>query len=67
MAMPMQAPEIMEHLNHVAYPASKQELVEACGKMSDVQEKDKEWFTETLPEKIYKSAEEVKQALGMGM
>lgn len=66
-AMPMQAPEIADHLNHVSYPASKQDLVEACEKMSDVPKEDKDWFMKALPEKTYGSADEVKQTLGLNM
>ncbi|MBI2599971.1 DUF2795 domain-containing protein [Candidatus Daviesbacteria bacterium] len=63
--MPKQKSEMMEHLSHVDYPASKQDLVDACEKMSDVPEEDKKWFTEKLPDQTYNSAEEVKTALGI--
>lgn len=58
--------EVWEHMNgHVRYPATKKQLVEACANMSDVPRQDKEWFAKTLPERTYKSAEEVKKALKM--
>lgn len=50
---------------HIAYPATKQELVAACNKMEDFSMEDKKWFEEHLPEGKYKSAEEVMSALGM--
>ncbi|MCR4306287.1 MAG: DUF2795 domain-containing protein [Candidatus Daviesbacteria bacterium] len=61
----MPSAEVMDHLNHVTYPASKEDLEEACEKMSDIDEKDKRWFIENLPDRTYNSAEEVKQALSM--
>lgn len=64
MTMPTQARDTLDHLNHVVYPASKQDLVEACNKMSDVPESDKKWFTENLPNRVYGNASEVKEALG---
>lgn len=50
---------------HIKYPATKQQLVEACNKMSDFSDDDKKWFEEHLPEGTYKSAEDVMSALGM--
>ena len=56
----------MGHLKtHQTYPATKAELVEACNQMSDFSGEDKQWFMENLPDKTYKSAEEVASALGM--
>lgn len=49
-----------EHIKrHVTYPTGKSELVAACNNMMDVPADDKDWFTRTLPERSYKSAEEV--------
>lgn len=59
--------EIMAHLNHVDYPATKENLVEACEKMSDIPEADKKWFTENLPNRTYNSAMEVEEALRASM
>lgn len=65
MAMPANLTrQTMDHLHHVTYPASKDDLVKACNEMSDVPENDKRWFMENLPEKNYQSAEDVKQAVG---
>lgn len=63
MAMPAQKKEMMEHLNHVDYPASKDDLVKACNEMSDMPEEDKKWFKENLPDRMYNTAAEVEQAM----
>lgn len=63
--MPAQMDKTLEHLSHVDYPASKQDLVEACNKMSDVSEEEKKWFEQTLPDRSYNSADEAKEALGV--
>ena len=56
----------MTHLNeHNKWPATKAELVAACGNLSDVNAKDKKWFVENLPEGTYKNADEVKKAVGL--
>ena len=56
----------IDHLNtHQKYPATKTELVEACMKLSDFSDEDKEWFKKNLPDRTYKSASEVIEALGM--
>lgn len=58
--------EVMSHLeDDIEYPASKDQIVMACNQMSDVPEKDKEWFTKKLPDRTYQSAQEVKMAIGM--
>ena len=54
----------MHLTQHQKYPATKEEMVEACNKLSDFSEEDKKWFAEHLPERTYKSADEVMQALG---
>jgi len=54
----------IEHVrSHMAYPATKDELVQACNRMMDVPEEEREWFRRTLPEGTYKSPEEVLSAL----
>jgi hypothetical protein len=63
-----QKQDLMKHIdNDVEYPASKQMLVEACNKMSDVPAEDKKWFEDNLPDKTFNSPEEVKQALSKPM
>ncbi|MBI2593270.1 hypothetical protein HYW44_01340 [Candidatus Daviesbacteria bacterium] len=55
----------ISHLKeHQMYPATKDELVKECGNLSDFSDNDKKWFMDNLPEKTYKSAEEVMTALG---
>ena len=44
---------------HMSYPASKDQLIQACNMMSHVPEADRKWFEETLPEGTYNSADEV--------
>lgn len=56
---------VTKHIdNDVQYPASKDDLVKACDEMSDMSEKDKKWFMETLPDKQFQNPDEVKNALG---
>lgn len=55
--------EVMKHLDHVQYPATKQQLVEACNNMDHVSEEDKKWLTENLPARTFNSAQEVKEDL----
>lgn len=55
--------DVMMHLDHVDYPATKQELVEACNNMDDVTDEDRKWFIENLPARTFKNADEVKEAL----
>lgn len=62
-----QKQDVMAHLDHVTYPATKADLEAACEKMSDIGEEDKKWFMENLPEGTYDSAEEVRQAMAMPM
>lgn len=54
-----------DHLkNHIAYPASKEDLVKACNNLSDFSAEDKKWFMENLPDRTYNSSVEVEKALG---
>lgn len=57
--------ELSTHVReHLQYPASKQQLVEACNYMEHVPKATKEWFSKTLPERSYNSADEVIRAIG---
>ena len=50
----------LEHAkNHVEYPATKKQLVEACNNMSDMPKAEREWFAKNLPDKTYKNGKEV--------
>jgi hypothetical protein len=58
--------KVVEHLRkHQTYPATKAQLLKACEDLKDFEPGEKEWFTQKLPEKTYKSAEEVEKALGI--
>lgn len=55
---------MMKHLKeHQTYPASKDQLVEACNNLEDVSLDEKKYFEENLPEGSYGSAEDVMKAL----
>ncbi len=55
---------VLEHAKkHVTYPASKKDLMEACNNFSDVPAAEKNWFNNNLPDRTYKSANEVVSAL----
>jgi len=60
--------EMMEHLHdHVAYPATKKAIMEACNKMSHVPEDARKMIDTKLKDKTYNSAGEVMADLGMSM
>ena len=64
--MSMAHAEIREHAGqHVEFPATREQLVQACDGVSDVPAEEREWFMQNLPDGTYKSAEEVLQALGI--
>lgn len=54
------------HINdHISYPTTKAEMIKACNDMSDIAANDRDWFTKTLPEGNYESANDVIHALGL--
>jgi hypothetical protein len=54
----------MDHLkNHVQYPTDKSGVVAACNNMADYNAEDKAWFTQTLPDGKYGSADDVMKAI----
>lgn len=56
----------IDHLKkHQSYPATKDELVEECNKLSDFSDEDKRWFEKHLEDRTYDSAEDVMKALGL--
>lgn len=62
----MDKKKVMTHVNeHVNYPTTKKDLVEACNNMMDITDEDKKWFIATLPEGGYKTPGDVAKALGM--
>ncbi len=56
----------MDHIKAHAggYPTTKKALVEACNGMEEFSADEKKWFMDTLPDKEYKTADEVTMALG---
>ena len=49
---------VIKHLReHQEYPATKEEMVAECDGLSDFSDEDKEWFTDNLPDRTYKSAD----------
>lgn len=58
--------EAVEHLQkHVVYPATRSAIIEACNRMSDVQQSDKEYFERYLPDWTFVNADEVVRAVGV--
>jgi hypothetical protein len=58
--------DTIDHLkNHQDYPASYKELIAECNDLSDFSDEDKEWFKEHLAKKVYNSADEVIETLGL--
>ena len=53
--------KLRTEIKKVKYPAAKAIIV---SKVKGVKADDKKWFTETLPDKTYSSADEVYSALG---
>lgn len=55
----------IDHLKtHQKYPATKEQLIEECNKLSDFSQEDKKWFMDNLPDKTFSSPDDVIQALG---
>lgn len=52
---------LTEHIDK--WPATKDEIVEACMNMSDIEEKEKKWLMDKLPEGSYANPEEVMKML----
>ena len=56
--------EITEHLQkHMVYPTTRNEIIEACNRMSDVPQADRELFEKYLPDWNYNNADEVIRAV----
>jgi hypothetical protein len=53
--------KLRSEIKKVKYPASKADVV---AHVKGIKADDKKWFTDTLPEKTYNSADEVYSALG---
>lgn len=58
--------EMMMHVkDHITYPATKQQIWEACNTMEHVTDKEKEMFKKMVPDGTYNSADDVMKAAGM--
>jgi hypothetical protein len=56
--------QYMEHLKkHVKYPATRSELLAACGNMRDIDAESREWLAANVPEGRYGSPYEVLKIL----
>jgi hypothetical protein len=53
--------KLRTEIKKVKYPAAKADIV---AKVKGIKADDKKWFTETLPDRTYSSADEVYSALG---
>jgi hypothetical protein len=49
--------------DHQKYPATKPELIATCNNLLEFEEAEKKWFANALPERTYKSADEVLKVL----
>ena len=55
---------IVEHIrNHTNYPATKVQLEEACNRMEECSDEQKQWFAKELPNRTFRNANEVIKAL----
>jgi len=62
----MEQAEMKTHIReHLDYPATKQDLVQACNMMSEVPQADRQWFSDSLPDGTYNTADEVIAKLGL--
>ncbi len=58
--------EAIEHLEkHIVYPATRNAIIEACNKMTDVEQGDREYFVKYLPDWTYNNADEVLRAVAV--
>ena len=49
----------------VMYPASCEQIVNACNNMSEFNSEEKAWFAKTLPHGTFKDAAAVNRAVGI--
>lgn len=60
------AEKTRKHLQaHVHYPASRAEILAACAQTPEFTASEKQWFSNSLPDRTYASADEVLQVLGI--
>jgi hypothetical protein len=60
--------ELSTHLqDHIeTWPATKEDIVQACSNMSDIPETERRWVQENMPEGLYHTPEEAEMALQHG-
>lgn len=49
---------------HISYPATKEEITQACNNMSDLSDDEKN-MVRNLPERTYSDSRDVESTLGM--
>lgn len=55
---------VLKHLkNDITYPASKDDIMTACNNFKEIPTSERDWFDKTLPDREYKTPEEVLNAL----
>jgi hypothetical protein len=65
-AVKPQSAAAREHFaKHVNYPASRSTILAACANTNEFSDSEKRWFEQKLPEREYKSADEVIVVLGL--
>jgi len=52
-------------VKHVNYPASRSTILAACANTNEFTDAEKRWFEQKLPDREYKSADEVIAVLGL--
>lgn len=56
--------DALNHIkNDVDYPASKQDIMQACSGFSEVSKNERDWFDNTLPDRTYNNPDEVIRAI----
>ena len=68
MEMHPMSEEVTTHLReHIRkWPATKEDIIQACNNVSDIPEAERRWFIETLPEGTYHTPEEAEMVLQRG-
>jgi hypothetical protein len=68
MEMHQMSKEVTTHLReHIkTWPATKEDIVQACNNVSDIPEEERRWFIENLPEGTYHTPEEAEMVLQRG-
>jgi len=56
---------VERHVQHLTYPSTKSQLVNACNNMAKMPELDRRWIADNLPEGRYERPEDVLRALGL--